>query len=128
MSEETKQQVLEMCVGIALHNLVLAGICLIGFRGLPVFLGIASGALAAVILLVSMAHSTELCVELADEDAAKKKMTVHSMMRSFGIIVTVALLWKFTNFNILTFILGILGLKTGAYLYPVIHKFFKERR
>lgn len=128
MSDETKRQVLEMCAGIAIHNLILAAGSLIWFRKASVFWGIFAGALAAVAMLVSMARSVELCLDLGDPDAAKKKMTVHSLLRSVAVMAAAAVLWKFTDFNILAFILGILGLKTGAYLYPVIHKFFKERR
>ena len=128
MSEATKRQVLEMCVGIVIHNLILTVGSLIWFREPSVFLGIFAGALAAVAMLVSMAHSTELCVDLADAEAARKKMAAHSVLRSVALLAAIGVLWKFTGFNPLAFILGTLGLKTGAYLYPVIHKFFKERR
>lgn len=122
MSEGTKTQVLEMSVGILVHNLIIFAICLIWFREFSVFLGILCGVLAAELLLISMARSTELCVESADEDYAKRKMMAHALFRSLAAVAAIALLWKFTNINILTMILGTLGLKTGAYLYPVVHK------
>ena len=34
----------------------------------------------------------------------------------------VCLLWKFTTINLLAVVLGALGLKTGAYVYPVLQK------
>ena len=109
MSEATKRQVLEMCVGIVIHNLILTVGSLIWFREPSVFLGIFAGA-------------------LADAEAARKKMAAHSVLRSVALLAAIGILWKFTDFNPLAFILGTLGVKTGAYLYPVIHKFFKERR
>lgn len=126
MSEETRRQVLEMSVGIVLHNLLLAAVCLIWFRELPVFWGILAGAAGAELLLVSMAYSTELCVAAGNENYAKRKMILHALARSFSVLAAAALLWKFTDINILAAILGTLGLKTGAYLYPVIHKFLNH--
>lgn len=127
MSDNTKRQVLEMSVGIGIHNLILAVICLIWFRELPVFLGILIGLCVAVGLLVSIAMSTELCVESANEGYATKKMAMHAVIRSFAVIAVVAVLWKFTKVNILTVALGTLGMKTGAYLYPWVHKIMNHK-
>lgn len=127
MSEETKRQVLEMSVGIVLHNLVLFFICVIWFRSASVLLGNLSGMIAAILLLVSMAQSTELCVEAADENYARRKMTIHAVLRSLFVFAAIVLLWKFLKINLLSLVLGILGLKTGAYLYPAVHKFLHHR-
>lgn len=127
MSEETKRQVIEMSLGIVAHNLVIFLICLIWFRSLQNLLGVLIGMAAAILSLCSMAHSTELCVEAADEDYAKRKMTVHAICRSLAVFAVLALLWKFTEINLFTVVLGILGLKTGAYLYPAVHKFMDHK-
>ncbi len=126
MSEETKRQVLEMSAGVLLHNLILFVVCVIWFRELSVLLGILAGTCGAEALLVSMARSTELCVASGDENYARRKMTFHALARSFSVLLAAALLWKFTDINILAAVLGTLGLKTGAYLYPVIHKFLNH--
>lgn len=127
MSDATKKQVLLMCVGIALHNLILFAICLIWFRNVPTLLGVVIGAAAAVLLLLSMARSTELCVEAAEENYARRKMTLHALLRSFSVLILAAILWKFTEINILAAVLGTLGLKTGAYLYPAVKKIFDHK-
>lgn len=127
MSEETKRQVLEMSAGILVHNLVLLLVCLIWFRQFEVILGVFIGALAAELMLLSIAHSTELCVESANENYGRQKMALHSVLRSFSVLILVGLLWKFTEVNLLTVILGTLGLKTGAYLYPAVHKHFDHK-
>lgn len=127
MSEETKRQVMEMSVGILFHNAVLAVLCLVWFRTLSAFLGIILGILAAEALLVSMAHSTELCVEAAEEEYAKRKMIIHALARFLILAGGLILCWKFTDVSILTAAIGILGLKTGAYLYPAVHKFLNHR-
>ena len=124
MSEQIKKQVFEMSVGLLIHNAALFLISLIWFRRLPVFLGILVGMLTAVCLLISMARSTELCVEAADEDFAKRKMTIHAVLRSLTVFAVIAVLWKLGIVDLLALILGILGLKTGAYLYPAVHKIF----
>lgn len=128
MSEETKRQVLEMCAGIVLHNLILFVICLVWFRDLGTFLGILAGAAAAVAILISIAHSAELCVESANQEYARKKMQFHAVIRSLFWVLAVLFLWKFTPVNILTVALGTLGAKTGAYLYPVVHKIIASKR
>lgn len=127
MGEETKKQVLEMSIGIIAHNLVLFFICMIWFRSVPVLAGNLVGMIAAVGLLCSMAHSTELCVEAADENYAKRKMTIHAVLRSLFLFAAIVLLWKFLRINLLSLALGIMGLKTGAYLYPAVHKFMNHR-
>ena len=111
-----------MSIGILLHNLVLLLICLIFFRTVPVIAGIFVGAAAAELLLISIARSTELCVESADGAYSSRKMVIHSLIRSLSVIILVCLLWKFTSINLLTVVLGALGLKTGAYLYAGLQK------
>ncbi len=120
MSEKTKRQVAGMSTGILIHNMTLLLICLIFFRTASVVSGVLIGAALAEILLISIARSTELCVESADGAYSSKKMVIHSLIRSLCAIVLVCLLWKFTTINVLTVVLGTLGLKTGAYLWPVL--------
>ncbi len=127
MSDSIRKQVLEMYVGVVLHNLVLAAICLVRFRSVPVFLGLLAGMLGAFGLLASIAVSAELCAASGDEAYASKKMAAHALLRGLGIIAAVAVLWKFTDINILAAALGLLGMKTGAYLYPAVHKFLNHR-
>ena len=88
-----------MSIGILIHNMILLLICLIFFRTVPVIAGVLIGAAAAEVLLISIARSTELCV-----------------------VILVCLLWKFTTINLLAVVFGALGLKTGAYVYPVLQK------
>ena len=88
----------------------------------PVIAGVLIGAAAAEVLLISIARSTELCVESADGTYSSKKMVIHSLIRSLCAVILVCLLWKFTTINLLAVVLGALGLKTGAYVYPVLQK------
>ena len=118
MSDKTKRQVVGMSIGILIHNMILLLICLIFFRTVPVIAGVLIGAAAAEVLLISIARSTELCVESADGAYSSKKM----LIRSLCAVILVCLLWKFTTINLLAVVLGALGLKTGAYVYPVLQK------
>ena len=122
MSDEIKRQVLEMSVGIGVHALILLIGAAIWFREIPVFLGILVGAAAACLLLYSMAYSTEMCMEFADEDFAKKKMVSHSIIRNLAVFAGLAVILNFTDINLIAVVLGLLGLKTGAYLYSFVHK------
>lgn len=62
-----------MSIGILIHNMILLLICLIFFRTVPVIAGVLIGAAAAEVLLISIARSTELCVESADGAYSSKK-------------------------------------------------------
>ena len=117
MSDKTKRQVVGMSIGILIHNMILLLICLIFFRTVPVIAGVLIGAAAAEVLLISIARSTELCVESADGAYSSKKMVIHSLIRSLCAVILVCLLWKFTTINLLAVVFGALGLKTGAYVY-----------
>lgn len=110
-----------MSIGILIHNMILLLICLIFFRTVPVIAGVLIGAAAAEVLLISIARSTELCVESADGAYSSKKMVTHSLIRSLCAVILVCLLWKFTTIN-LSSRSRALGLKTGAYVYPVLQK------
>ena len=70
-----------MSIGILIHNMILLLICLIFFRTVPVIAGVLIGAAAAEVLLISIARSTELCVESADGAYSSKKMVIHSLIR-----------------------------------------------
>ena len=72
MSDMTKRQVVGMSIGILIHNMILLLICLIFFRTVPVIAGVLIGAAAAEVLLISIARSTELCVESMGGTAAKR--------------------------------------------------------
>ena len=82
---------------------------------------------AAELWLLSMAYSTELCAASADENYARKKMVTHALLRSLAVFGGIALVWKFTEINLLSLVVGILGLKTGAYLYPVVRRITDRR-
>ena len=99
-----------MSIGILIHNMILLLICLIFFRTVPLITGVLIGAAA------------ELCVESADGAYSSKKMVIHSLIRSLCAVILVCLLWKFTTINLLAVVFGALGLKTGAYVYPVLQK------
>ncbi len=111
-----------MSVGIVIHAAVVALFCVIVSRDFASFMGILAGMITAVGLLISIAHSTELCVASMDEQWAKRRMTIHAIARSLVVIALVFIVWLGLKFNPLTFILSVMGLKTGAYLYSFVHK------
>lgn len=54
-------------------------------------------------------------------------MVTHALLRSLAVFGGIALVWKFTDINLLSLVVGILGLKTGAYLYPVVRRIADRR-
>lgn len=123
MSEELKQQILEMGVGLAGYELILVIISALFFRELNVFLGILAGTAAAAAFLCHMGYSVEHCVESGDPDYAVKTMRAHAMQRMASVLVFAIVLANFTDFNMVAAMVAILGVKAGAYCYPAVHKF-----
>lgn len=122
MSEELKKQILEMCIGLAAYELVLVLLCLVFFCEPYVFLGLLVGTIAAVVFICHIGYSVEYCVESGDPDFAKRTMQAHAVQRMAAVLALAAVLARFTEINIVAVMAAILGVKPGAYLYPVVHK------
>lgn len=128
MTNDTKQLVIQMSVGIVLWNVLLViGGCFLGpFLGwsrLSVFLGAVVGAAAAEGMLIHMAVITEKVLESRNESYANKTTVIHSIGRKLiYLLLLVFILWKVPQINPLAVVFGTMGLKAGAYLQPLLHR------
>lgn len=89
--------------------------------------GLWCGVAVALICAVHMYKALDRALDLSEKDA-QKYITGRSMMR-YGFIIIVLLILMITRAGEpLCCFLGIMGLKTAAYLQPFLHKVMKKRR
>ena len=128
MTKDTKNLTLEMSAGIVFHNVALGIVAVIVcFMGdqkmMPIFLGLFAGAVSAVLMLTHMAVITERAMDCGDEGYANKTTMVHAMGRKAVYIAILAVvLFRLPQVNPLAMVVGTMGLKTGAYLQPIVHR------
>ena len=128
MTDRTKQLFLQMSAGIFLWNLLLAAAGFILAPALEwtrssLLLGVLLGAVCAGVMLFHMAVITEREVSSGNEAYANKTTLVHSILRKLVFFVLLAvILWKIPQINALGVVLGVMGLKAGAYLQPVLFR------
>ena len=86
-----------------------------------------AGVLTAGLCAVHMYKSLDKALDFSEKDAQKYMMS-RSMMR-YGCIMIVLLAFALTEAgNPLSCFLGVMGLKTAAYLQPLLHKVLEKRR
>ncbi len=127
LSKSTKRLLVEMSIGIVLYNLllgVLAWIILPGttYPVFPVLWGLLAGAVGAILMLIHMAVTTERALESQNESYASKTTIIQSMIRKVVLVAALFFCWRVFRVDLLAVVVGIMGMKAGAYLQPMIHK------
>ena len=122
------ETLLEMWLGTVLFGIV----CQVGLiwflkdktgYSIGLWLGIAAALLTVLHLSVSLERALDL-----DEGSAKKHMVTQNIVRYFVIIIFLVALMITDFANPLAAFLGLMGVKAGAYLQPVLHKVFGKIR
>lgn len=133
MSKETKELVLEMCVGIVGFNLIMgllaAVICpRMGYQAGSILLGLLLGAVGAIGMLTHMAVITERVLDTHDEGYANRTTIIHSVARKLIFMaVLVLVILKVPQINALAIVVGAMGMKAGAYLQPIVHRLRRRK-
>lgn len=129
MEKTTKILVAEISAGILAHNALCAVLAGLFFPEPAVFAGLLLGMACAILMIVHMAFCLERSMDTGDYSAANKKTVVGSVIRNFCyLILLLVILWRFPDkINVLAVVIGALGLKTGAYLQPVVHGIFCKK-
>ena len=127
LSRSTKQLLVEMSIGIILYNLllgVLAWVILSGtsYQVSSVLWGLLAGAVGAILMLIHMAVIMERALDSQNESYANKTTVVQGMIRKVVLVAALLLCWRVFRVNPLAMVIGIMGMKAGAYLQPLIHK------
>ena len=122
------ETLLEMWLGTVLFGVV----CQVG----PIWfmkdkigysIGLWLGIIASLLTVLHLSTSLERALSL-DEGSAKKHMVTQNLVRYFVIIVFLVVLMITDFANPLAAFLGLMGVKAGAYLQPVLHKVFGKIR
>ncbi len=125
LSNET---LLEMWLGTVLFGVV----CQVG----PVWflkdksgysIGLWLGIVAALLTILHLSVSLDKALDLG-EGGAKKHMVTQNLVRYFVLIIFLVVLMITDFANPLAAFLGLMGVKAGAYLQPVLHKVFGRIR
>ena len=131
LSRSTKQLLVEMSIGIILYNLllgVLAWVILSGtsYQVSSVLWGLLAGAVGAILMLIHMAVIMERALDTQNESYANKTTVVQGMIRKVVLVAALLLCWRVLRVNPLAIVIGIMGMKAGAYLQPLIHKILSK--
>ena len=90
-------------------------------------IGLWLGIMAALLTILHLSVSLEKALDL-DEGGAKKHMVTQNLVRYFVLILFLVVLMITDFANPLAAFLGLMGVKAGAYLQPVLHKVFGKIR
>lgn len=83
--------------------------------------GLWLGVLMALLAGIHMWWALDRSLDFA-QDAAAKKLMIHSIVRYVVIVIAMALLMISGSANPLSAFLGLMGLKVSAYIQPFTHK------
>jgi len=135
MTKEVKQTVSELAIGIAVHMVFSVVIALVAgwlfSRGysypwdahmiISLILGVLCGCLLAGFMAFHMARSLDRAMDM-DERGALNYTRKMYVIRTIIVLTAVVLLYATGFVNILCILLGLFGLKTAAYMQPLIHR------
>ena len=117
----------ELLLGIAAGNVVLTVISgIVAEDKIKALLGIFVGMLLACFYIIHMAITMDdaLCL---DEKGAASELRKHMLIRYMVVFIVTTAVCYFKLVNPVTCILGILTVKIGVYLQPLMHKLIKWR-
>ena len=86
-------------------------------------IGLWLGIAAALLTILHLSVSLEKALDL-DEGGAKKHMVIQNLVRYFVLIIFLFVLMITDFANPLAAFLGLMGVKAGAYLQPLLHRAF----
>ncbi len=90
-------------------------------------IGLWIGIIASMITILHLSVSLERALDLG-EGGAKKFMITQNLVR-YGVLILILVILMITDFaNPLAAFLGLMGVKAGAYLQPLIHKLTGKMR
>ncbi|WP_367569065.1 ATP synthase subunit I [Lacrimispora sp.] len=124
MGKETKNLLLEVSAGIAIFTVAAMAAAFFIYPKGSVFAGLLLGMVMALAMFLSMALVLEGSMKTEDPKTVQKRSMIGSVIRYLLLIVImVVIISRFSGYiNPVAVVIGVLGLKAGAFLQPVIHK------
>lgn len=127
--------ILCMCIGSAVFNIVVSLVVVVIALviHLPLVmctrlvLGVLIGFILSVLSILHTASGLNISVDL-DEDRAKAYATRQSLVRIAVFVIVLVVVARFVDpYMALMIAVGVMGIKLGAYLTPLIKKILKEK-
>ncbi len=117
----------ELILGILIYGIVvqLAGVWFVEDK-LSYSAGLWMGILIAAGMAVHMAIVLNDAADIAVEHVAKRRVILLSTLRYVVVVILFFLIAHFKLGNLITLFIGVMGLKAGAYLQPLTHKFIMK--
>ena len=127
MHAHTKKVILEVSVIIGLWC-ASAELLVLVFMGADsrAMLGLLLGAVMAVAAFIHMGISLENSIDLLEEEPAKKNTVKTFVIRAVVLALVMVAAVISGWFNMLFVIIGLFGLKGGAYAQPFVDKIFAK--
>lgn len=135
MNRKINETLAELLIGIGATGLLIQLVALLvsvpntSLRGtiLMFAIGLWIGTATAAGLAVHMYRSIDRALDMYTEDA-EKYMRKAYLFRTAAILVMAGIVHYFHTGHVMAFFLGVLCLKFGAFLQPLIHMFRKKFR
>lgn len=126
MRKETNNLVLEVSVGIVLYTAAAMAVAFLFFPGRAVYAGLLLGMAIALLMFFSMAMVLDRSMKSEDGRLVQKRTVISAVVRYLSVLIVLAAveIWFSDRIHIVALIIGIFGLKAGAYLQPVLHRAF----
>lgn len=124
MEKTTKNLMVEVCVGIVIFTAAAMAVAGFVYPKRAVFTGLLLGMGLALAMFFSMAIVLEKAMKTDDPKLVQKRSVISAAVRYLllAVILTAVIIWFSDQFNPVAVVIGVLGLKAGAYLQPVIHR------
>lgn len=124
----SKETLAELCIGILLYGLIGEAVIFAFFDSVgSISLGWWIGIAVAVASACHMWWGLDRALSL-DEQSATKLIVTYNVLRYTVIAVFMALVMIFETGDPVAAMLGVFGLKAGAYLQPLVHKVNRRGR
>lgn len=132
MEKSTKNLIAEVSAGIVIFTAVLLVGSFFLYPAPSVYAGLLLGMVLALTMFLSMALVLDRSMKSQDPRTVQKRGIISAAIRYLLLIAILVIVinWFSSWFNPVAVVIGVLGLKAGAFLQPVIHRiaFRKENK
>jgi dipeptide/tripeptide permease len=124
MDKDTKILVKEVSVGIIIFTLIAALMVTAVYRKPSMYAGLALGMVIALAMFISMAVVLDSSMKTGDQNTVQKRSVISTIVRYILLMaILVIVILGFSKWlHPVGVVIGVIGLKVGAYLQPLIHK------
>jgi len=125
---ETSSRILkEIILGILLFAVVGTLIILAApVEKLPALLGFWLGAFLNICSMIHITYVTEMIVDMHDQRHATRYSIINYLARLLIMGIAIVFSYYTRYLNMLTLVIGLFGIKAGAYLQPFMRRFLER--